>query len=99
MEDTDVKLLAEQLGRFQDQIRARMDLLDVNLAHQAAINDVKFESSAKELGGMQVAVNDHETRIRAATDGVTTFKAWVGLASGGSVVLSIIGFLKAMFGG
>jgi hypothetical protein len=48
---------------------------------------------------LEERAGDHETRIRAATDGVTQFKMWAGFASGGSGIVSLIALLRAFFGG
>jgi hypothetical protein len=43
-------------------------------------------------------LKDHEQRIRCVNDGVTQFKVFFGLTSGGSSILSIIALIKAFFG-
>ena len=48
---------------------------------------------------LEKSVDDHETRLRSATDGVTQFKTWAGLAAGGSTLMSIIALLRAFLGG
>jgi hypothetical protein len=101
MEEQDgdqVKLLAAQLGRWQDKISARMDRIEESIQHHSALEVERTTALRSELAGQRESVKDHEARIRTATDGVTAFKTWTGLASGGSSVLAIISFIKAFFG-
>ena len=65
-----------------------MDLL------KAENNMLKLRISALEDAG-----KDHEARIRNLTDGVTSFRVWSGLASGGSSIMSIVALVKAFFMG
>jgi hypothetical protein len=62
------------------------------LAHQQAMND-------QRLGRLEEQMSDHETRIRTATEGVTQFKLFSGLASGGSGLMSLVAILKSFLGG
>jgi len=48
---------------------------------------------------LEEASKDHEARLRAATEGVTQFKVWSGLAAGGSSIMAIIAFIRAFTGG
>ena len=45
--------------------------------------------------GMRV----HEMRLRAASEGVTQFKLFSGLASGSSGLMSLVALIKAVLGG
>jgi hypothetical protein len=51
------------------------------------------------LDRLEVDSGDHEQRLRAATDGVTQFKVWSGLAAGGSSIVALIALIRAFFGG
>lgn len=42
---------------------------------------------------------DHEARLRALQDGVTSFKVWSGLASGGSSLVALLALMRAILGG
>lgn len=98
-DQTQAALIAEQLGRFKDQLNARMDRLEASLSHHAELGGEQARSIRSELGDMRDALKDHESRLRTVTDGVTTFKTWSGLASGGSSILAVVAFVKALVGG
>lgn len=86
---SDPDLTAERLARIIDQLRAEITALRVDLSHANDINTARLNRLESETG-------DHETRIRAATEGVTQFKLFSGLASGSSVVMAAAAFLKAI---
>jgi len=92
-------LIAEQLARFRDQLNARMDRLETSLSHHSELGGERALSIRDELGYMRETLKDHEARLRTVTDGVTTFKTWSGLASGGSSILAVVAFVKALIGG
>lgn len=92
MEDKSVDLLTEQLRHANNLLQAQIRALEVRLAHQQAMNHQRLVMLEEEI-------RDHETRIRAATEGVTQFKLFSGLASGGSSLMSLVAFLKAFLGG
>jgi hypothetical protein len=96
---TQAQLIAEQLARFKDNISSRMDRTDESIRHHAELETAKLTALTDEVAQLRIILNDHEQRIRAATDGVTSFKVWSGLAGGGSSLLAIISFFKAWFGG
>jgi type II secretory pathway component PulJ len=101
MEDQDadqVKVLAAQLGRWQDKMSARMDRIEESIRHHSELETEKTAALRSELALLRKAVEDHEARIRNCTDGVTSFKVFSGLASGGSSVLSVVALVKAFFG-
>ena len=86
------KLIAEKLAHTIDLMRAEVRELRNELAHQE-----KFYGQA--IARLERDAADHEQRIRLATEGVTQFKQWSGLASGGSAIMSIVALLKAFLGG
>lgn len=92
MEDKSAALLTEQLRHANNLLQARIQTLEARLAHQQAMND-------QRLGMLEEQIRDHETRIRTATEGVTQFKLFSGLASGGSGLMSLAALLKAFLGG
>jgi len=49
------------------------------------------------LARLEEDVRDHEQRLREATDGVTQFKTFHTLASGGSSFLSFLALIKSFF--
>lgn len=92
MEDRSSALLTEQLRHANNLMQARINALEARLTHQQAMNH-------QRLAILEEQVRDHETRIRAATEGVTQFKLFSGLASGGSGLMSLVAILKAFLGG
>jgi uncharacterized coiled-coil protein SlyX len=92
VEDKSAALLTEQLRHANNLLQARIQTLEARLAHQQAMND-------QRLGMLEEQIRDHETRIRTATEGVTQFKLFSGLASGGSGLMSLAALLKAFLGG
>lgn len=78
----------EQAALLAEQFSHAVDLLK---AEQKLINT--------RLERLEKVSDDHETRLRLATDGVTQFKVWSGLAAGGSGIVSLIALLRAFFGG
>ncbi len=82
------ELLAEKLSHTIDLIRADNRELRAELAHQKEL----FEH---RLAALERDAQDHEMRIRSATEGVTQFRQWAGLASGGSAIMSLIALVRA----
>ena len=92
MEDKAAALLTEQLRHANALLQAQIKSLEARLAHQQAMN-------AQRLAMLEEQIRDHETSIRTATEGVTQFKLFSGLASGGSGLMSLVAILKAFLGG
>jgi hypothetical protein len=91
-EDVEPELIAEQLRHTIDLLRGEIAALRMEQGH------IK-ELSNHRLAQLESSAQDHETRIRGLTDGVTQFKVWLGLASGGSGLVSLVAFVRAWFGG
>ncbi len=66
--------------------------MEARQTHQQALND-------QRLSLLEEQIRDHETRIRAATEGVTQFKLFSGLTSGGSGLMSLVALLRTFLGG
>jgi hypothetical protein len=92
MEDKTYELLSEQLRHASNLLQAQIQSLDAKLTHQGAMNH-------QRLAMLEEGIRDHETRIRAATEGVTQFKLFSGLASGGSGLMSLVALLRTFLGG
>jgi hypothetical protein len=90
--DLESALIAEQL-------KHTIDLLRAEIASLKAEQDHIRELSNHRLAQLETYNQDHESRIRSLQDGVTQFKVWSGLASGGSSVMAIIAFIRAFLGG
>lgn len=87
-DDPTASILTEQLKHINSIYKARIAGLDEQIRHQKEISDHRLEA-------LEEQIRDHETRIRTATEGVTQFKLFSGLASGGSGLMSILALLKA----
>lgn len=85
--DQSSQLLAEQLKHLNTLYKARIYALEEKLAHTKEIAD-------QRLTALENDVRDHETRIRDATQGVTQFKLFSGLASGSSSLMSLVAILR-----
>lgn len=85
-----ISLLNEQLKHISYIIDSRFILLDEKLVTLRQFVDDRFSSIDR-------IIQDHESRIRDATEGVTQFKLFFGLASGGSTVMSIFALIKSIF--
>jgi hypothetical protein len=96
MDSAEVKLLTEQLGRMVDSINARLNTIEVELKHQQELDTEKINAIRKDLTALNKITDDHETRLRSATDGVTQFKVWSGLG-GFSSIFSILSVVKSLF--
>ena len=92
MDEHTAALLTEQLRHANALLQARIRTLEARLAHTQAMHD-------QRLALLEAQVRDHDTRLRAATEGVTQFKLFAGLASGGSGLMSLAAILKAFLGG
>ena len=90
--DESTALLTEQLRHANALLQAQIKTLDARLAHQQAM-------SQQRLVMLEEQIRDHETRIRTATEGVTQFKLFSGLASGGSGLMSLVALINAFLGG
>jgi hypothetical protein len=97
MNEDQAALIGEQIAHFRTQVNARLDAIEMLITHHKELEDEKHQSINRQLAELRAISADHESRIRLSTDGVTQFKTWSGLASGGSSILSIIALLKAFF--
>lgn len=85
-------LIAEQIKHIQTFYNGRLSSLEDRITSQRDF----YEHRIKIL---EEQIRDHETRIRTATEGVTQFKLFSGLASGGSSLISLAALVKTFFGG
>lgn len=92
MADETTALLTEQMRHANALLQAQIKTLEARLAHQQAMNH-------QRLVILEEQIRDHETRIRSATEGVTQFKLFSGLASGGSGLMSLVALIKTFLGG
>ena len=92
MDEKRTTLLISQLRHANTLLQARLLILNNQQAHQQAIHD-------QRICQLEARIADHETRLRTATEGVTQFKIFSGLASGGSGIMSLVAIIKAFLGG
>ena len=97
MGEDQAAVISEQLGRLKDNIESRFQRIEAVINHQNEISEERLRALRVEVGDLKKAKEDHETRIRSATEGVTQFKMFSGLANGGSGILSIIAFVRSFF--
>jgi hypothetical protein len=88
MEDTQAALLSEQMHHALNLMRADLELLQTRLNHQDEMNNQRLKI-------LETRSEDHEQRLRSATDGVTQFKVWSGLISASSFATALVALLKA----
>ena len=89
----------EQAALFAEQIRHALDLLRAEVNALRAQHEHDMDMCHHRLGSLETASRDHELRIRADTDGVTQFKMWAGLASGGSGLMALAALIRSFLGG
>lgn len=65
--------------------------------HTLDLLNAELRMLEHRIASLEKCQADHELRLRQVTDGVTSFKTFTGLASGGSSILSVIAFVKALF--
>ena len=82
-------LIAEQLRHALDLLRAENATIRSQLSY-----DREFMSH--RLNSLEAKSCDQETRIRNATDGVTSFKTWSALVGGFSTILAILAFIMSL---
>ncbi len=87
----DVDLIAEQLAHTIDLLKAEVERVKAKQEHDREI-------LLHRIAELESSKLDHETRIRSLQDGVTSFKVWSGLASGGSSAVSIVAILRTILG-
>jgi uncharacterized coiled-coil protein SlyX len=85
------ELLESRMKRAEGLLRARIQKLEVQVAHQD-------ELMLQRLARLEEQIGDHEARLRVNTEGVTQFKLFAGLASGGSGIMSLVALIKAFLG-
>ncbi len=92
MDDRLYALLTEQMKHATDLLSAQIQSLEAKVVYQTDL----FH---QRLTLLEECMRDHEMRLRAATEGVTQFKLFSGLASGSSGLMSLVALIKAFLGG
>ncbi len=96
MDEAQARLLVEQLGRLSDTLNARMAAIEVELRHHRELEQEQVSGIRSALSDLRKVTDDHETRLRAANEGVLTFKVWSSLG-GFSSLVSLVAMVKALF--
>ena len=91
--------IGDQFKHMVDVMDAKLDRIELNQIHLKEMTPNKRGQVNHRLNYLEKQVEDHEARLRAATEGVTQFKVRSGLTSDGSGILSILAFLKSYLGG
>ena len=78
---------------------AEIELIAEQLRHTVDLLKAQNDMLNLRITALEKTKDDHENRIRNLTDGVTSFRVWSGLASGGSSIMSIVALVKAFFMG
>ena len=90
MEDQ-VTLIGARFVHLMDVIDAKLDRIELNQEHLKELIEHRLHYLEKQG-------EDHEERIRDATEGLTQFKVRSGFTSVVSGILSILAMVKAFFG-
>ena len=75
-------------SRLLEEILGEMKLVRAELEHLRMLNEQRLNSSDK-------ICEDHETRLRDVATGVTQFRFWSSVTSGGSTAMSLLAVLKS----
>jgi hypothetical protein len=92
MDENQAALISAQMKHALDLIKGDLEMIQTKLDHQAEMNSHRL----KEL---EIRCDDHETRLRTVSEGVTTFKVWTGLASGSAGLTALAALFKSFLGG
>ncbi len=89
-DEIQVALIAEQFKHALDLQQARLDALAAEMQHLR-------EFYGHRLSAIERQAEDHESRLRLNSEGVTQFKTWAGLTSGGSAIMSVVALIRSFF--
>ena len=71
-----------------ESIRGELKLIRAELQHTR-------ELSERRLTAIEKICEDHEGRLRDVTNGVTQFRFWSSVSSGGSTAMSLLALLRS----
>ena len=71
-----------------ESIRGELKLMRAEMNHSR-------ELSERRLNAIEKICEDHEARLRDVATGVTQFRFWSSVSSGGSTAMSILALLKS----
>ena len=78
----------EESRTLLESIRGEIKLMRAELQHNRELTERRLETIEKICG-------DHEERLRDVAAGVTQFRFWSSVSSGGSTAMSILALLKS----
>ncbi|HEY3344009.1 MAG TPA: hypothetical protein VGJ97_03715 [Anaerolineaceae bacterium] len=88
VDETQMALIAEQMKHAHSLLRGDLEALRSELKYYRDLTDLR-------VSDLETEQRDHETRLRSASDGITQFKVYTGLANAGSSLLALLALLKA----
>jgi hypothetical protein len=71
-----------------ETINGELKLIRAELEHIRELNE-------RRLSAIEKICEDHEVRLRDAANGVTQFRFWSSVTSGGSTAMSLLALLKS----
>jgi hypothetical protein len=74
-----------------ESIRGEIKLMRAELEHNRQLNE-------ERLSRMEKILDDHETRLRDVSTGVTQFRFWSSVSSAGSTAMSLLAVIKSLAG-
>lgn len=74
-----------------ESIRGEIKLMRAELEHTRALSE-------ERLTRMEKLIDDHETRLRDVSVGVTQFRFWSSIGSAGSTAMSLLAMIKSLGG-
>ena len=75
-----------------ESIRGEVRLIRAELQHMRELTE-------RRLSVIEKTCEDHETRLRDVSTGVTQFRFWSSVTSGGSTAMSLLALLKSFIKG
>ncbi len=82
----------ESCGALLESIRGEMHLMHAEIRHTR-------ELCEHRLTAVEKICEDHEERLRDAAAGVTQFRFWSSVTSGGSTAMSLLALVKSFIKG
>ena len=90
MDDITAQLIAEQLGRFKDQLEARIRRLEDDTGHNKELESEKLTALKDDILLVKEIQHDHENRLRQVADSVISLRTTGGLVQAGQAALTIL---------
>ena len=78
----------EECKTLLECIRGELKLMRAELQHNRELTE-------RRLGVIEKICEDHEERLRDVTAGVTQFRFWSSVSSGGSTAMSLLALLRS----